>query len=104
MYVFVHFYMCMLDKEPDQIRMRQLVADRIHNYHGLGTVLGLSPEQLKNIEAENSQVVRRCTEVLDSWVHQESRVPVTWQTLITALREINEIKIAKKIAREIPLD
>ena len=90
-----------IDEEPDPQRMYQLVANQMKNSYGLGTMLGLNFVQLSNIEGEYTEMVRRCMEVLKTWIKEETRTPVTWRTLITALREIEEIKVAGKIYREI---
>ena len=77
------------------------MADRVSDYHGLGTMLKLTSVQLSNIEEENRKVVRRCMEVLNTWISEKTRKPTTWWTLITALREMKLIKLARKIDREI---
>ena len=90
----------LVDEVPDLKRLRSLVADQMSDYHGLGIMLGLSPVQLDHIEGQHPKLVRRCMEVLITWVEEETRKPVTWRTLITALRELKQKKLARKIDRK----
>ena len=79
-----------VDEEPDPLRMWLFVANRMNDSYGLGTMLGLNSVQLSNIEGQHPEMVRRCMEVLNTctWIKQGTRTPVTWRTLITALREM----------------
>ena len=97
---FVLICLC-TDEEPDPRQMWLLVADQMSKFKGLGATLGLSLVQLRNIEGRHPEMVDRCMEVLHTWVEQETRKPVTWRTLITALREAKENKVASKVYREI---
>ena len=90
-----------VDEVPDLRRLKLFVADQMSDYHGLGIVLGLSANQLRHIEGQHPEVVRRCIEVLSTWVEQETKKPVTWRTLITALRELKQNKLAGKLNREL---
>ena len=80
------------------------MADRMNDYHALGTVLELDSVQLSHIEGQYPEMVRRCMEVLNTWVEKETRKPVTWRTLITALRELKQNKLARKVDRVISSD
>ena len=77
------------------------MADRMSDFHGLGIMLELSSVQLSNIEGQHPEMVRRHMEVLNTWIKEETRKPVTWWTLITALRELKLNKLAGKVYREI---
>ena len=100
-YGFLAMICFCIDEEPDPQRMWLLVANEMNDSYGLGTMLRLNFVQLSNIEGQHPEMVRRCMEVLSTWIKEETRTPVTWRTLIAALWEIEENKVAGKIYHEI---
>ena len=96
-YGFLVVIFLYVDEEPDPQRMWLLVANEMDDSYGLGIMLGLTPVQLSNIERQHPEMVRRCMEVLNTWIKEETRTPVTWQTLITALRKMKKSKLAETL-------
>ena len=101
LFISLHFF-AHADKEPNSRQMRSIVAREMSDFHGLGTMLQVEPVELSSIEENHSKdAIRRCMEVLNRWVQQETRKPVTWRTLITVLIELKERKLARKLEQEI---
>ena len=80
-----------------------LVAEKVCNYHALGTMLGLKFHQVEMIEKEKrgETVVVINMKILTTWMRKETKKPVTWRTLIQALCNMNMTKLAYDIIDEL---
>ena len=77
----------------------------IKNWHGLGLRLGLKKITLDGIEANHPGDVSRClTECLSKWLRRADNVDriggATWDSLLCAVRRIDEITVANKLNKK----
>ena len=65
------------------------------DYHQLGTHLGLTPGDIRDIECNYPLNTRRRSEVLDLWMKRE--VTPTWEKVIRALEGMKEVNLAAQL-------
>ena len=60
--------------------------------------LHVTPEEADIIKRDNPlDCVLACEKVLQHWMNEETRCPVTWRTLLDGLRESNFITLANDL-------
>ena len=78
-----------------------LVAEEISDYYSLGSVLEVKFERVEMFKDEYRDPILINMKVLTTWRKEETRKPITWQTLLAALRDIRLTKLADDIVREL---
>ena len=71
-------------------------------YYNLGLKLGLNVRILQLIERNHDDVTRRFIEVVKAWLEKADDVcgPISWESLVTALKATGEVSIAIEIERK----
>ena len=82
---------CIRDKRDRRIKLISTVQT---NLTALGLVLGLDYSTIQSIEQRNHPQETSCTEILDHWLKGNGRTPVTWKTLLEALRDCSFMQLA----------
>ena len=73
-----------------------------HRYIEFGIKLGLKPHMIENVTSPQRKEPRICfMSVLETWLKLGSK-DRTWGILATALENVGEIEIAKKVKQENP--
>ena len=67
-------------------------------WYQLGILLQIKTTMLDAFEKEVKDQVRLCIMVFQQW-EKEEKVPFTWETIITALRILDENKIANELKK-----
>ena len=78
-----------------------LVAGKISDSHGLGTMLGMDYSQIEMFISDEKKIMSVNMKILTTWIKSETKLPTTWHTLLQALRDIEEKKLAKDITKEL---
>lgn len=89
------------DSEPTESDLRTLVAEKINDSHGLGGMLNLEFSQIEMFASEKRDTVWINMKILTTWVRSETKLPTTWRTLIEALKDIKENRLARKITEKL---
>lgn len=64
----------------------------------LGTELGISPAKMNIIENDNSDTRNKKLALIEIWFNKDDNV--CWEVLVSALKVMDEVKLAKKVADE----
>ena len=90
------------DKHPTQRELKELVISQVaHKWFPIGIELGMSGEQLEEIQGNSNGILERCLgNLFYEWEqnpHEDK--PFTWGTLINILRsvKVGEESFAKKL-------
>ena len=97
--------------DPLHLNHLQIILNTLnaHNYKGrewqrLCLSLGLTDDTINVIEADHKTVVNRLKECLSRWLRKVDLVNEiggpSWETLISALKDIEEIDAAERIDRK----
>ena len=78
-----------------------LVAEKVTDSHGLGTMLDMEYPQIEMFINEERKTVLINMKILTTWIMCETKMPTTWCTLLQALRDIKEKKLARDITQEL---
>ena len=81
--------------------MRKLVAPKVSDPDGLGAMLDIEAVQISMIKGAENNIVTVNMKILNVWKEEETKTPVTWRTLIDALRDLKMIKLARQITEEL---
>ena len=68
------------------------------NWYQLGILLHIETSTLKTFETQTNDPIRLCIMVFAHW-EKEEKVPYTWETIITALTELEENKTVSKLKK-----
>ncbi len=75
-----------------------LVTEIGKDYKKIGRKLLKNDKKVANIEAsKQNQVEDIVDEILSEWLNGDGRTPVTWETLVTVLRESGLVTLAEDI-------
>ena len=78
-----------------------LVATKVTDFRGLGTMLGMEYTQIEMLMSEERKTVSINMEILTTWKNSETKMPTTWRTLLQALRDIEEQRLARDITKKL---
>ena len=84
------------------------IIDKIAiKWRRLGACLKFSTDSLDIIDTDNCGKVEACTErMLSLWieghVQEDSQAPITWRTLLEALRDANLVQLADNLTHLLP--
>ena len=67
-------------------------------WYQLGILLHIETSILKTFETQTNDPIRLCIMVFEHW-EKEEKVPYTWETIVTALTELEENKTASKLKK-----
>lgn len=59
--------------------------------------LKLDHSVVEMIACDNTRVQDRCTEVFSKWLNGEGCKPVSWETLVEALKDIEKSELASEV-------
>ena len=75
-----------------------MVTRTLGQWEELASALYFENSEVEAIERNNSTMVDRCIDMLRKWLEgQGSRGPRTWSTLLQALMEIGQIRLAAEL-------
>ena len=89
------------DTEPTERDLRLLVAEKVADSHGLGTMLNMEHSQIEKFVSEERKTVLVNMKILTTWKESGTKRPTTWRTLLKALRDIQRNKLAGDITKEL---
>lgn len=87
--------LCFLNIVP---KIDELVREleSVTNWFLLGLSLGVSEGQLHELETQQSSVEYIRVQLLSEWIRRDSEA--TWLKVVTALRKMGELKLARNVA------
>ena len=85
------------DDEPTNSDLDKLVATKVPDSNGLGIMLNLETTQIDMIKDSEKGSVNVNRKILATWKDEETRKPISWRTLIEALKEMKKIKLAGQL-------
>ena len=92
------------DTEPTDQELRMLVATKVADFRDLGTMLGMEYTQIEMlITSEEKKTKSINMEILTTWKKSATKMPTTWRTLLQALRDIKEQRLARDITNKLEL-
>ena len=85
---------CIRDKQNRRIKLISTVQTNVAE---LGLALDLDYAKIQSIEQRNHSQEKSCREVLDYWLQGNGCTPITWKTLLVALRDSEFIHFANEL-------
>ena len=102
LFVQVSFSLNITDAQPKERDLRMFVATKVDDYHGLGCMLNLKLSRVDMFEKERrGNTVLINMNILTAWIEEKTRKPVTWLTLIEALRDMDLLSLADDISKKL---
>ena len=89
------------DTVPTERDLRLLVAEKITDSQNLGIMLGIECCRIEMFSSEERRIVLVNMKILTTWIKSETKMPTTWCTLLQALRDMEEKKLARDITNEL---
>ena len=89
------------DTVPTEDDLLVLVAEKISNSLKLGLKLGMDCCQIEIFTNDERKTVLVNMKILTTWISSETKMPTTWSTLLQALRDMEEKKLARDITNEV---
>jgi len=87
---------CIRDQQNRRI---QLISTVQTNFAALGLTLNLHYSIIESIEQRNYSQEISCTKILSHWLKGNGRTPVTWKTLLEALRDCAFMQLAEDLEK-----
>ena len=85
------------DREPTDDELEKFVATKVGSPDSLGTMLKLDGVDIDMIKGEEKRTVIMNKRILGLWMENETRQPITWRTLIKALRDMKMNRLARQL-------
>ena len=89
------------DGVPTERDLYKLVATKVGNPNALAAMLEVGAVQVTMIKKRESDSVNINMEILNMWKEKETRKPITWDTLIQALRDMEMNKLARELTEKL---
>ena len=89
------------DTVPTDQDLRKLVAKKITDSQHLGLMLGMDCCQVEIFKNDERKTVLVNMKILTTWINSETKIPTTWRTLLQALVDMEEKKLARDITNEL---
>ena len=80
-----------------------LVAAKVPDSRGLGIMLDIEDSQIEMFISDERKTVSVNMKILTTWKNSETKMPTTWRTLLQALRDIEEHRLARDITNKLEL-
>ena len=84
--------------EIKEVRLLCRALKEFSQWKQLGTELGISQAKMDMIENDNVDTESRKQALLQMWFDKHDKV--CWEALISALKAMDQVKLAKKVADE----
>ena len=84
--------------EIKEVRLLCRALKEFSQWKQLGTELGISQAKMDMIENDNGDTESRKQALLQMWFDKHDKV--CWEVLISALKAMDQVKLAKKVADE----
>ena len=84
---------------PDTFLLCSLLDNIKDKWNEIGIALRVQEDVLGGLRRRGDSDTVKLFEVINSWITTESKPPITWETVISAIRrpEVNNIRRAKEI-------
>ena len=81
--------------------MNQVASAIPTSWKAFATQLYLTPAQIEIIESEHTKSYDRFTAVFCTWTRQLTRLPISWDTVLRALRsdQLKELAVAQRLEK-----
>ena len=89
------------DTVPTERDLRMLVAEKVTDFQSLGMMLDMDCCQIEIFTKDERRTVLLNMKILTTWISSETKAPTTWHTLLQALVEMEEKKLARDITNEL---
>ena len=88
------------DDEGENVPTLHLLVQelKVARWQTLGIHLGMTEDEITEIEQDHPSTARRRTAMLDKWLKKEENP--SWMTVIEALKKMSEVNLAKKIRKK----
>ena len=97
----VKHFSSITDTVPTNQDLRILVTEKITDSQNLGIMLGIDSCQIEIFTKDIRDAVLVNMKILTTWIKSETKKPTTWSTLLQALRDMKEKKLARDITNEL---
>ena len=88
------------DDEPTNSDLDKLIATKVADSNGLGIMLNLETTQISMIKDSEKGPIDVNRKILATWKEEETRKPVSWRTLIEAIKEIKLNRLAGQLTEK----